>query len=156
MRPLAAAETRRFLEVHHLAVHGLAAGSYPSEVADAWAPVPITEEMVAMVAANPDGETRLAAELDGKIVGIGVVIPANSELRACYVAPAAARRGVGTSLVREMEAIARRAGVGRLELASSLGATSFYEALGYENAGPIEHTLTNGLRMQAIRMGRTL
>ena len=50
-------------------------------------------------------------EIDGRIVGIGALVLAKSELRACYVAPQTARRGVGSALMHELERIARdRAG----------------------------------------------
>src|SRR5688572_32407175 len=38
-----------------------------------------------------------------------------AELRACYVVPGAARRGVGSALVREMERMAQERGLSRSE-----------------------------------------
>ena len=79
---------------------------------------------------NHDDEIRLVAELDGELVGIGALVLADSELRACYVVPAAARKGVGSALVAEIERIARQHGLTHLELLSSLTAEPFYRALG--------------------------
>jgi hypothetical protein len=36
-------EARRFLEIHHTSVRGLAANDYPTNVIEAWA-APITDE----------------------------------------------------------------------------------------------------------------
>jgi putative acetyltransferase len=69
MRP---EDARAFLEVHHAAVHEIAARDYPSTVIEAWAPLPLTEDAIKPVRLNPDGEYRLIAEIDVRIVGIGV------------------------------------------------------------------------------------
>src|SRR6266436_9161361 len=72
-----------------------------------WAPLPVTQTGIERFLANPDSEIRVVAEIDGAIVGIGALVLANCELRACYVAPEAARKGVGSALVAEIERIAR-------------------------------------------------
>lgn len=41
---------------------------------------------------NPEREIRLMAALDGEVVGLGVLVVAKAELRACYVMPEAATR----------------------------------------------------------------
>ena len=149
------ADARAFLAVHHAAVRVLAAPDYPESVIDAWAPLPITDSAVATVTANPEREYRLLAALDGIIAGIGVLVLEKSELRACYVAPWAARRGVGTALVKELERVARAHGLGYLCLDSSLNAAPFYRGLGYLSLGPGEHVLSNGQRMRCVRMRRS-
>lgn len=53
------------------------------------------------------------------------------EVKSLYVDPAAHRRGIGKSLMKEMERIALSAGCDRLGVVSSLGAVSFYESLGF-------------------------
>src|SRR5207245_1224475 len=112
-------------------VRGLAAKDYPAEVVEAWAPLPITDRAFELFLSNPDDEIRLMAELNGEPVGIGALVVNNSELRACYVAPTAARKGVGSALVKEIEHLAREYGLTHLELKSSITAESFYAALGY-------------------------
>ena len=71
-------DARAFLEVHHAAVRRLAADSYPLDVIEAWAPLPITEEHVRFVRSNADREFRLVAELNREIIGIGA--PLGSDL----------------------------------------------------------------------------
>lgn len=148
-------EGRLFLELHGRSVRGLAASHYPREVIDAWT-IPPTDENVSGFLENPDGEIRLIAELDGEPVGLGVIVIASSELRACYVVPEAARRGVGTALVREIERIAEEHGLERLELLASVNAEPFYGALGYESAERTEHVLRTGQPMAAVKMGKTV
>jgi hypothetical protein len=73
LRRLRPDETRTFLEVHHTAVRVTAATDYSSEVVEAWAPLPITEDAVQSVLASAAAEIRVAAVSREKIVGIGVL-----------------------------------------------------------------------------------
>ena len=90
--------------------------------------------------------TAVIAEVDGAVAfdlshdrvayvegdtGLGALVVSRSELRACYVVPEAARSGVGTALVNEIERIAREHGLTHLQLESSINAEPFYRAVGY-------------------------
>ena len=146
-----------FMEVHRASVRGLAASHYSEEVIDAWAARnPPSERFLTSFHANPDNEVRLFAELAGEVVGLGVVVPQNSELRGCYVHPNAARRGVGSAIVREIERIARDHGVSQLHLDSSVNAEPFYLASGYSVVERGEHRLQAGVSMASVRMMKTL
>ena len=149
MRP---ADAHAFLEIHHLAVRGLAAADYPPKVIEAWAPWPITAEHVDFVRSNADGEYRLVAEKGGHIVGIGCLVPRKNELRACYVLPSATRNGVGTAILTALELAARDQGATALEADASLNAEPFYRSRGYEVCGRGEHVLNNGVRTACVRM----
>jgi putative acetyltransferase len=153
MRP---ADARAFLEVHHRAVRELAAADYPLDVIEAWAPLPITPEHVDFVRSTADREYRLVAELDGEIVGIGCLVPKNNELRACYIAPGATRKGVGSAILREIEQVARDQGVVTLRADSSLTAEPFYRVNGYEICESSDHVLNNGARMACVRIRKSL
>ena len=152
MRP---EDARRFLEIHHAAVRGIAAKDYPPSVVEAWAR-PITDQVIERFLANRGREIRLVAEMDGEIVGVGAIVVRNSELRACYVAPSAARRGVGSAVVSEIERIAREHHLDHLELESSITAERFYSALGYQVEGRGEHVLAPGVPMAAVKMRKRL
>jgi putative acetyltransferase len=156
VRPLRDDESWAFLEIQRAAVRGLAVNDYPASLIEEWAPLPVTDAAVAVFRVNQDDEIRLIAELDGEFVGIGALVLAASELRACYVVPAAARKGVGSALVAEIERIARHHGLMHLELLSSLTAEPFYRALGYEVGESVEHVLRSGDGMAAVKMRKTL
>jgi putative acetyltransferase len=156
IRKMIPEDSRAFLEVHHAAVRGVAARDYPPEVIDAWAPLPITEEAIASVRANSDGEYRLVAEIDGRVVGIAALIVKNAELRACYVAPGVNHQGIGSALVHNLERVASEHGVDLLQLNSSLTAAPFYAAQGYEVSEYQEHILRSGRRMACVKMRKTL
>jgi putative acetyltransferase len=155
VREMHLAEARVFLSILGRAVRGLAASHYPEEVLDAWV-VPLTDASIGAFLENRLGEIRLIAELDGEPAGIGALIVATSEIRACYVSPPAARKGVGAAIVNEIERIARQHGLDQLHLHASLNAQPFYVALGYQSDGLIEHTLPSGHRITAIAMSKAL
>ena len=155
VRAMLPSEARLFLELHHAAVRSLAANDYPASVIDAWAR-PITDDAIERFLANRDHELRLIAELDGEPAGIGAIVVSQSELRACYVAPGAARRGVGSALVAQIERLAREHGLDHLELESSVTAEPFYAALGYHAESRHDHLLAPGVPMAAVRMRKRL
>jgi putative acetyltransferase len=155
VRPANSAETRIFIDVHHRSVRGLASGHYGPEVIDAWAPAQ-SEHDLQVLERNADGEIRLIAEIDGNAVGIGALVVADSELRACYVLPEAARRGVGSAIVREIERLAKSYGLSHLTLQASINAEPFYAALGYEVVERGEHILRGGQVMAAVKMTKSL
>lgn len=155
VREMRLEDARRFLEIHHAAVRGIAAKDYPASVVEAWAR-PITNESLERLLANDDGEIRLVADLDGEPVGIGAIVVGNSELRACYVAPSAARRGVGSVLVERIEQIAREHHLDHLELESSTTAEPFYAALGYKVESRGDLLFAPGVPMAAVKMRKQL
>jgi putative acetyltransferase len=157
VRPMRDDEARTFLEIHGRSIRGLALAHYPADVIAAWAgPVTATDNAVRNFLKNTDHEIRLMAEIDGQPVGLGALVVQHAELRACYVDPQAARQGVGSALVKEMERIARDRGLPHLELHASLNAEPFYTALGYEALAREDHVLRSGLRMAAVKMRKNL
>lgn len=155
VRELKPDEARRFLEIHHAAVRGLATNDYSASVIDAWAG-PITDQAIERFLVNGDHEIRLVAELDGEAVGIGALVIRHSELRACYVVPTAARCGVGSTLVAEIERLAYKHGLDHLQLESFITAEPFYAALGYEVESRGELSIAPGMPMAAVKMRKRL
>ena len=155
VRPIRAGEERLYLEIVGRAIRGLAAPHYPAEAIEGWVP-PLTDDYVEDIARNADNEIRLIAELDGTPVGIGALVAAGSELRACYVAPDAARRGCGTAIVGEIERLAREQGLRRLELAASLNAEAFYASNGYRVRERSSVTLPHGTTLACVWMEKEL
>jgi len=149
-------DARGILEAHYSAVHETAALDYPLEVSRAWA-MPVTPERIDQYAKHVlPNETTVVAEQDGEIAGFGVIVGANSELRAVYVAAAYGRRGVGSAVLRELERMAKEQGCRELRMDSSLTAAPFYTRHGYEETDRGEHTLISGHKMACVRMRKLL
>ena len=79
-----------------------------------------------------------------------------ARIRAFYVHPAWARRGLGRRMLEHCAAAARTAGFHRLELMATLPGVPLYAVMGFmplEEAHPV---LPDGVELPMLRMGRTL
>jgi GNAT superfamily N-acetyltransferase len=79
-----------------------------------------------------------------------------ARIRAFFVHPDFARRGVGSILLRACVAAAWEAGFRRAELAATLPGVPFYGAFGFVEREPLELPMPNGTTLPAIRMVRDL
>lgn len=148
-------ELPAYLAIVNAAISGLTGGVYSAETLRSWQ-VPITGAALDELRRNDDHEIRFLAEMDGDAVGIGALVVEGAELRACYVLPAAARRGVGSAIINAIEQRARAQGLDRLTVVASLNAEPFYAARGYmvRERGALQ--LTDGQSMAAVRMSKSL
>ena len=154
IRQFAVSDAEAWLDVHRASVRAIAAGDYSQAVIDAWAP-PIGAGMIEYLQVGRSG-TKIVAEFDGEIAGIGELGLDKSELRACYVSPHFTRRGVGRALAAQLEALARNDGVTALSLASTVTAEPFYARLGYAVTGRGTHVLHTGEPMACVFMRKSL
>jgi GNAT superfamily N-acetyltransferase len=79
-----------------------------------------------------------------------------ARIRAFFVHPDFARRGVGSAILDACLEAARAAGFRRIELASTLPGVPFYLALGFEEREPMEVPMPDGTALPIIRMERAL
>ena len=122
--------------------------------------------------------TYFVVEADGRIVGCGgwskrktlfgadavtgrdsaLLDPAvhAAKIRAFFVHPDWARRGIGRMLLTHCEAAARNAGFGSVELGATAPGARLYAAFGYIPGEPIHYPLPNGLSMVITPMRKEL
>lgn len=79
-----------------------------------------------------------------------------ARIRAFFVHPEWARRGIGTALLQRCEDDARAAGFRRTELMATLPGRRLYEARGYRAEEAIEHRLGDGVTIRFVPMRKTL
>jgi N-acetylglutamate synthase-like GNAT family acetyltransferase len=118
------------------------------------------------------------AELDGAIAGCGgwsrrrtlyggdqrpvgaqdLLDPAKepARIRAFFVAPTAARRGIGRRLFDECVQAAAASGFKSLELMATLPGVPFYAALGFDRVEDATDVLPDGTPIRFVRMRRPL
>lgn len=75
-----------------------------------------------------------------------------AKIRAFYVHPAQARKGIGTLILERCEEAAQEAGFLRLEMAATLTGIPFYKRRGYVQLENLEAALSGGEVLPMIRM----
>ena len=122
--------------------------------------------------------TYFVAEQDGTLIGCGgwskrktlfggdqystrdtaMIDPATepAKIRAFFVHPDHARKGVARAILSMCETEARANGFGALELLSTLPGIKFYEANGYSPNGNFDLELTNGVKIPFVPMRKQL
>ena len=157
LRPANLADAEDIVRVHHAAVHTSGATSYSEEVLDAWSgdPSEARFERMRRAIASED-ELVLVAESSSRVIAFGSVVVSLTELRSLYVHPDASRRGVGAALLAELERLAVKRGLTRLQLKASLNAEAFYRRSGYAVVGPGVHQIAAGLTMACVEMRKEL
>ena len=79
-----------------------------------------------------------------------------AKIRAFFVHPAWARRGVGTRILEVCEAAAEEAGFRRLEMGATLTGVPLYAARGYIEGEHLEVPLAPGLSLPIVHMEKQL
>ena len=79
-----------------------------------------------------------------------------ARIRAFFVHPGSARRGLGRQLLHHCERAARAEGFSRAELMATLPGVPLYKALGYEPLESVTYPLPDGQSAGFIRMARSL
>jgi N-acetylglutamate synthase-like GNAT family acetyltransferase len=79
-----------------------------------------------------------------------------ARIRAFFVHPTYARRGVGRAILQACEEAIKTAGFTRIELASTLPGEAFYQACGYAAGTAEDVPLPNGLSVGIVHMTKTL
>ena len=84
----------------------------------------------------------------------GLLDPATeaAKIRAIFVHPAWARRGLGSRILRHCEEAAQAAGFRELEMGSTLTGVPLYTLRGYREMGRMEVPLPNGEVLQVVKM----
>jgi GNAT superfamily N-acetyltransferase len=125
-----------------------------------------------------DDGTYYVAEVEGQLAGAGgwskrkplygknashqsgseLLDPASdaAKIRAFYVHPNYARRGIGRRLMEACEDAAREAGFRSLELLSTLTGVPLYQTTGFEMIEPVELVLPNGVSLPTYKMIKSL
>ena len=124
-------------------------------------------------------QTYFIIERDGKLVGCGgwswratlfggdnsivareplALDPATdaAKIRAMYVDPDYARRGIGTLIMALCEGAALDAGFARVEMMATMAGVPLYRVCGYTDIEAIEATTREGVIVPLIRMGKAL
>jgi N-acetylglutamate synthase-like GNAT family acetyltransferase len=111
-------------------------------------------------------QTYFVAEEDGNLVGGDARTGRDSSLldprtqaakiRAFFIDPSSARRGIGSMLLEHCENEARAHGFSRVELMATLPGVKLYAARGYLGAAMLHFDVGHGETIEFIPMGKVL
>ncbi|HEY8224171.1 MAG TPA: GNAT family N-acetyltransferase [Pyrinomonadaceae bacterium] len=157
VRSASGADAEAIIRTHFAAVHETASKFYPSEVLNSWSHEPdeARYEQIRRAIAKGD-ELYVVAEDSSGVAGFGSIVPSLQELRAVYVHPRVARRGVGASILQELERLAVANHCVHLQMDASVNAEAFYSGHGYEVISRDVHRLASGHEMACTKMKKLL
>jgi GNAT superfamily N-acetyltransferase len=97
---------------------------------------------------SDSGPARDASELDPSVDA--------AKIRAFFIDPAHARRGLGSLLLDQCESEAAARGFQRVEMMATLPGQKLYSARGYAPVGHVSHELAPGLHIEFVPMRKDL
>ena len=119
------------LAIRRDAIVALAA-EYGRVAAERWASAAQPDRAAKAIATNRVWVTERGSKV------VGWVEVSGTTIESLYVSPAAARRGVGSSLLAHAEGQIREAGASSAYLDASPNAEAFYARRGYRRAGEVK------------------
>lgn len=155
VRPAEARDAAGACLAHIASIIGRCGGDYTLHEIASWVAGKSPERYEALIAAGG----ILVAEADGRVVGVAslaVRADGEAEVTSLYVDPTAAGLGAGASLMRALEARARKAGARRMVVQSTRTAASFYERCGFRETCRGHHRTACGVEVACIGLERTL
>lgn len=147
LRRAQTADTEAIRSVYQASVRELAASHYPPEQLAAWA----AQDRQAL----EEAEARIfVAEEQSHVVGFASL--RGHEVRALYLHPGWAGRGLGKQLLGALEEEARQQGMRELVVRSSLNAVPFFEGQGFQDVRHVSLSLPDGGSLEAVELRKEL
>lgn len=143
---------------HADSIRSIGPAFYPADVVKAWCSGLAPD---IYVKAMEDGEAFFIAieDVDGEAMVLGFSthrVDEDQDGVSVYVRGAAARRGIGTTLLRLAEEHARTHGAKTIQIQASLAGVEFYKANGFLEIGRGHAVLMSGCSMPCVFMRKTL
>jgi ribosomal protein S18 acetylase RimI-like enzyme len=146
-------------EAHRDSIRSIGPGYYPPHVVRDWG-AGLTPEVYANAMRSGEAFFIAVGEIDGVRTVLGFAtdyrIDGRQHGTSVYVRGAAARRGIGTALLRRAEAHALARGATSIRIEASLAGVAFYQANGFVEVGRGETRLTSGQPIACVFMVKEL
>jgi GNAT superfamily N-acetyltransferase len=159
IRRAARGDVEHIADAHRDSIQSVGSLYYPAAVVGAW------QECIAgglYLQAMDRGEVFFIAtgHVDGRPMVLGFSsdysIEGSIHGTSVYVRGIAARRGIGTRLLREAELHAIASGAAMISIEASLAGARFYEINGYHEIGRGQVRLLSGYPIQCVFMQKSL
>lgn len=138
--------------IHRESIRTLCRSHYTAEQIEDWSARPSPEKYLPAI---ESGDALVGVEGE-QILGFCLFDRHPAAIRVLYVSPDAARKGVGTALVRETERRLAGDGARELHVLSTLNAVPFYAALGFVAGEESRHPMPDGFALPCRRMAKWL
>ena len=126
-------------------------GCYPAADLDIWTAGPMSDAFAANIAARCH-----VVEVDGEVVGMGMLDVTSGQVDAVFVRPDAMGKGVGRAMMGFVEQQARELGLTQLCLDSTLNAAPFYRSVGFSGDAVSVYESPRGISLACIPMIKQL
>ena len=153
IRKASDADKENISKLHILSIKRLCGKHYTHEQLNAWTSV-LTPSVYEQ--ALKEKAFLVANDSQQNLMGLGILDAHSAEISAIYIHPDAVGKGVGTKLLYKLEEIARNSNVAKVTLHSTLNAKGFYQKHGYLDHGLTFHRLSNGSKLECVRMFKDL
>ena len=153
IRKASSADKDNISRLHIASIRKLCVNHYTREQLNAWTSVlkPFVYDQ-----ALKKKVFLVAHDSQRDLLGMGILDVERAEISAIYIHPDATGKGVGSKLLNELEKIARKSNIFKITVYSTLNAKSFYMAHGYSEQELTFHNLSNGSKLECIRMFKNL
>ena len=153
IRKASEADKENISNLHIASIKKLCSNHYTHEQLNAWTSV-LTPSVYDQ--ALKKKIVLVAYDSQQNLLGLGILDIENSEISAIYINPDVAGKGIGTTLLNELELTARSSKIIRITVHSTLNAKNFYMNHGYIDQELTFHSLPNGSKLECVRMIKDL
>ena len=136
-------------EIRNAAINSQCKGHYPAKDLALWTSGEPPDDFVDMVA-----NSFYTAVLENQVIGTGMIDLDTGKIDAIFVHPNHMGAGVGKQILLHLEQIAIEAGLTQLKLDSTLNASSFYRAYGFEGEKVSKYKSPWGATLDCIPMAK--
>ena len=147
------ADKKNISRLHISSITRLCSKHYTHEQLNAWTSV-LTPSVYDQ--ALKEKVFLVAHDSTQDLTGLGILDLQNAEISAIYIHPDAVGKGVGAELLNKLEEIARNSNIAKIAVHSTLNAKGFYLKHGYSDHGLTFHRLSNGSKLECVRMFKDL
>jgi putative acetyltransferase len=144
---------------HHDSIRSIGPRFYPPEVVDAWQEG-LTGEVYLKAMAGGEVFFVATGEMNSGVLVLGFasdyLIEGSTHGTSVYVRGVAARRGIGSALIRLAEAHAVAASATSIQVEASLAGVEFYRAHGFTDVGRGATRLMSGHPIDCVFMRKDL
>lgn len=144
-------DARAALEIRNAAILAQCIDCYSMDILRIWTSGDLSEAF-----ADSVEKYFYIAVHSNQVVGTGMINVETGKIDAVFVHPSHMRKGIGRKILEFLEGTARRHGLEKLYLESTLNAAAFYRACGFEGNEVGLYQSSKGVSLDCIPMVKNI